>query len=204
MPARLAFHLPVVALLGVLALGAGPVQAQGPATTEATPHGRVLTCFGQAYSLVELIDVASQNLALLVAELHRPVAASRAEVAAGLVFSGTQIEQSQALDVAARLAECIESAARRATPNAPAAAVALALQEEIDIALKMAASYTSEYQRAAARLRQYFGDSQNPNVRSAPIRGYARFGEEVRAALERGRVAADLVVIRSRTEPGRR
>lgn len=204
MLASRACHLPVAALLGVLTLGTSPVLAQGLATSDATPHGRVLTCFGQAYSLVELIDVASQNLALLVAELHRPASASRAEVATGLVFSGTQIEQRQALDVAARLAECTESAARRATADAHAAAVALALQEEIDIALKMTASYTSEYQRAAARLIQYFGDSQNPNVRSAPIRGYARFGEEVRTALERGRVAVELVVTRSRTEPTRR
>jgi len=199
-----ACRLPVAVLLGALVLGTRPVLAQGSATDTATPHGRVLACFGQAYGLVELIEVVSRNLSLLVAEVHRPPSASRAEVATGLVFSGTQIEQSQALDVAARLVECAESAARRATPDGPSAAVATALREEIDIALTMTASYTSEYQHAAARLIQYFSDSANPNVRAAPIRGYGRFGEEMKSALERGRTAVDLVVRRSRTGANRR
>lgn len=192
-------------LLGTLAIATARPQAQAPPPHEATAHGRVLACLGQAYALVELIEVASQNLSLLVAELHRPGADAHAELVTGLVFSGTQVEQRQALDVAARLAECTESAAKRATPDAAAFFVALTTQEEVDIALRMVSAYTADYQRSAARLLTYFGESRNPRVRTAPIRGYGRFGDEVKSALDRSRTSLELVLARSRTAaPNRR
>jgi hypothetical protein len=176
-------------------------SAQTPAIYEATPHGRVLACFGEAYALVELIDVATQNLALVAAEIRKAPEAARPSFAAGLVLSGTQLDQQQSLDVAERLSECTEGAARRATPDAASAYTATAVREEIDIALMMADGFRDDYQMVAARLMPFFTESTDAAARVAPIRNFNRFSEAIRASLVRSRTAVDQVITRSSARP---
>lgn len=191
------------AVLAMLSLFASPgsANAQTPAIYEATPHGRVLACFGEAYALVELIDVATQNLSLLAAELRRLPATVRPAVAAGLALSGTQGEQRQSLDVAERLVECTSGAARRATPDAGAAYTATAVREEIDVAIMMADGFTSDYQMVAARLTQFFAEATEPATKTIQVRPYSQFGGEVRSLLVRSRTAMDEVITRSSPRP---
>lgn len=190
----------LITALFVAAHGA-TARAQTPAIYEATPHGRVLACFGEAYALVELLDVATQNLALLAVELNRSAAAARPAFAAGLVLTGTQIDQRQSLDVAERLSECTEGAARRANPDPAAAYTATAVREEIDVAGKMVDGFISDYQMLAARLLLFFGETTDPAAKVAPVRGFSRFGEEIRSQLARSRTAIDQVVARSSPRP---
>ena len=191
------------AALAVSVLVAVPiaVHTQTPAIYEATPHGRVLACFGEAYALVELIDVATQNLALLAVELQRTPASARPALSAGLVLSGTQVDQRQATDVAERLKECTEGAARRATPDAGAAYTATAVREEIDVAIMMADGFTSDYQMLAARLMEFFNQSTEPSTKTVQTRPFNRFGDEIREMLVRSRAAIDTVVARSNPRP---
>ncbi|MEQ1759049.1 MAG: hypothetical protein ABL986_12070 [Vicinamibacterales bacterium] len=197
LPAR---HISTVsgALIALL-LVAAPGRAQTPAIYEATAHGRILACFGEAYALVELIDVATQNLALINVELRRTP--PRPAFAAGLVLTGTQIDQKQSLEIAERLVECTEGAARRAAPDATASYTATAVREEIDVALMMAEGFTSDYQMMAARLMPFFGESTDPAAKLAPIRGIGRFGEQLRTLLQQSRTAIDMVMTRSRVAP---
>ncbi len=189
------------ALTALMLVASTTTHAQIPAAYEATPHGRVLACFGAAYALVELIDVATQNLSLLSAELQREPTAARPALAAGLVLSGTQVDQRQSVDVAERLMECTESAAKRATADVGSAFTAAAVREEIDIAIMMADGFTSDYQMLAARLMQFFGESTEPATKSVQTRPLTRFGDDVRAALVRSRTAIDLVIARSGPRP---
>lgn len=186
-------------LTALLLVAPAPSRAQTPAIYEATAHGRVLACFGGAYALVELIDVATQNLALINVELRRPT--PRPAFAAGLVLTGTQIDQKQSLEVAERLVECTEGAARRAAPDAAAGYTASAIREEVDVALMMAEGFTSDYQMMAARLIPFFGESTDAAAKLAPIRGIGRFGDQLRSLLQRSRTAIDIVITRSRVAP---
>jgi hypothetical protein len=195
----LRIHTLFGALVASLVAVAPPAGAQTPAIYEATAHGRVLSCFGEAYALVELIDVSTQNLALINVELRRTP--SRPAFAAGLVLTGTQLDQKQSLEVAARLVECTEGAARRAAPDAGAAYTANAVREEIDVALMMAEGFASDYQMMAARLMTFFGESTDAAARVAPIRGIGRYGDELRSTLQRSRTAIDIVITRSRVAP---
>jgi hypothetical protein len=177
------------------------VVAQTPAIYEATPHGRVLACFGEAYALVELIDVATQNLALLAVEIRKAPESARPAFAAGLVLTGTQIDQRQSLDVAERLGQCAEGAARRASPDAAAAYTARAVREEIDIALMMADGFRTDYQMVAAQLMPFFTESTDAAAKVAPVRNFNRFGDEIRESLARSRAAMDEVISRSTPRP---
>jgi hypothetical protein len=125
-----------------------------------------LACFGEAYALVELIDVATQNLALLALEIQRQD--PRPSVAAGLSMAGSQIDQRQALDVAERLVDCTQSAAGRATADAAAAYAAVAVSEEVDVAIMMAEGFTSDYQMVAARLSQFFDGATDATAKNDP------------------------------------
>ncbi len=179
----------------------GLANAQTPAIYEATPHGRVLACFGEAYALVELIDVATQNLALLAAELQRQPGGARPAVAAGLALSGTQADQRQSLDVAERLVECTSGAARRATPDAGASYTATAVREEIDVAITMADGFATDYQMLAARLIQFFAEASEPATKTIQIRPFSGFGDEIRSLLVRSRASIDQVIERSSMRP---
>jgi hypothetical protein len=190
-----------IACAALLAAVCRPVSAQTPAIYEATPHGRVLACFGEAYALVELIDVATQNLALLSVEVRKAPESARPAFAAGLALTGTQIDQQQAIDVAERLGECTEGAARRAAPDPAAAYTALAVREEIDIALMMAEGFRTDYQMVAARLMPFFTESTDPAARVAPIRNFNRFSDAIRDSLMRSRAAIDQAIARSRARP---
>jgi len=185
----------------ILIASAASVRGQVPAIYDATPHGRVLACFGEAYALVELIDVATQNLSLLAVELQRAPDATRPALAAGLALSSTQIDHRQSLDVARRLVVCTERASGRATPDVGAAFTATAVREEIDAAIIMADGFTRDYQRLAARLVQFVSDSTEPVTKAVQAQPFSRVGDELRSALGRSRTAIDLVIERSNTLP---
>ena len=57
---------PLLALVLVLWPALAPAQTRG--AYEATQHGRVLSCYAEAYSLVELVDVATKNLYMVAQE----------------------------------------------------------------------------------------------------------------------------------------
>ncbi len=192
----------IVRSLAAAVLLPATTLAQTPAIYEATPHGRVLACFGQAYALVELVDVATQNLATLTVEVQRPAATSRPAFAAGLVQVGGQVALQQSRDVSTRLADCVEGAARRAVPDAAAAYTAQAVREEIDAAIKMADGFISDYEMVAARLQRYFTESTDAAAKNAQLKPYSQFGNEIRAALVKSRTAVDQVVAKS--TPARR
>jgi hypothetical protein len=191
----------VGALLLACTLTASLAHAQTPATYEATPHGRVLACFGAAYALVELVDVATQNLSVLAIELRRPTEAARPAVAAGIALVGSQLDQQQSLEVAERLATCAEGLARRAAPDPAAAYAALAVREEIDVAIRMADGFASDYQALAERLDQFFQQASDPAAKSASFRGFARFADELSVALARSRTAISTAIESSTPRP---
>jgi len=112
-------------LVTALLLVPSAALAQTPATYEGTPHGRILACFAQAYSLVELVDVATKNLYLVASEATKESTPARLQVVSGMLASGTLNDQQQALDVVERLEECVNGAIRRAVPDPAAAGAGL-------------------------------------------------------------------------------
>ncbi len=198
-------EMPVCTRVGALLLAstltASTAHAQTPAAYEATPHGRVLACFGAAYALVELVDVATQNLSVLGIELRRPMEAARPAVAAGIALVGSQLDQQQSLEVAERLATCTEGVAQRAAPDAAAAFAALAVREEIDVAMRMADGFASDYQALAERLDQFFQQTNDPAAKGASIRGFARFADQLNVVLARSRTAISAVIESSTPRP---
>lgn len=185
----------------VLLASATDTLAQTPAAYEATPHGRALACFGSAYSLVELIDVATQNLSMLAFEVRRAPDLARPAVAAGLARAGAEIDQRQSLDVAERLATCTEGLGRRATPDAAAAFAAAAVREEIDVAISMTDGFISDYQMLSTRLSEFFSSSADAAAQASAVRPFTRFGEQLHAALQRSKVAIDEAIARSTPKP---
>lgn len=181
----------------LLAGHAAPAAAQVPARYESTPQGRVMACFGEAYSMVELIDVATKNLAVLGSELRRTGADARPAMAAGFALAGSQVDQRQALDVVERLEECLQDAAKRAVPDAGAALAAQAVREEIDAALMMAEGFVSDYEQVAAVMIRTFEAPADPAARLVAVKPFSTFGPTTRDALTRSRTLADRLIAQS-------
>ena len=176
-------------------------SAQAPARYEATPQGRVLACFGEAYAMVELIDVATKNLAVLGSELRRTGADARPAIAAGLAIAGSQVDQRQALDVVERLEECLQGASRRAVPDAGAALAAQAVREEIDAAVMMAEGFISDYEELASLMLHTFEAPTEPAARLVAVRPFSTFGAAIRNTLIRSRALAERVIVQSTPKP---
>lgn len=185
----------------LLTIQAPGATAQVPARYEATPQGRVLACFGEAYAMVELIDVATKNLSVLGSELRRTGAEARPAVAAGLALAGSQVDQRQALDVVERLEECLQDASRRAVPDAGAALAAQAVREEVDAAIMMAEGFISDYEQLAALMLRTFEAPADPAAQLVAVRPFSTFGSATRDALVRSRALADRLIAQSTARP---
>lgn len=185
--------------LAVLALILCPAAAlaQAPEVYTATPHGRLLACHAEAYSLVELLDVATKNLVLLAGETTKDATPARVQVVAGMMASGTLVDQQQALDVAERLDQCVVTATDRATPDAAAAFVAGALRQEIIVAINMADGFASDVRQSADVMNKFLTAGRDPALQAATNGALARFGTSVRATLDRVRLSVDRLVERS-------
>jgi hypothetical protein len=175
--------------------------AQTPAAYEATPHGRILACFAQAYSLVELVDVATKNLYLVTGESTKESTASRQQVVSGMLASGTLNDQQQALEVAERLDDCVESASRRAVPDAAAAFAATALREEVAVAIVMADGFASDFRQASDTLDRFLSQGTDEALRTSTNGVFSRFGPTIRARLDRVRLASDELIQKSTPRP---
>jgi hypothetical protein len=172
-------------------------EAQTPAAYEATHHGRVLSCYGHAYAIVELVDVATKNLALVASEAARESNAARQNVVAGMIASGTLIDQQQALDVTSRLESCVASAIERATPDAAAATASQALREEVAVAIMMADGFGSDYRQASPTLNKFLTAGDDPGLQAATNGTFSAFGDVVKSALIRVRVQVDSLIEKS-------
>jgi hypothetical protein len=182
----------------VLVVGTGTptsLLAQTPAAYEATLHGRTLACFGAAYALVELVDVATLNLSALTLELGRPAETLRPPLVSGLLLAGSQFDQRQALDVAERLATCTEGLARSAVPDSAAAFAATAALEEISVAINMAQGFSTDYEVLAPRLERFLRESATPSTTT--LTAFSTFAERVGLTLARSRTAIGAVIAAS-------
>jgi hypothetical protein len=168
--------------------------AQTPAAYEATHHGRVLSCYAEAYSVVELVDVATKNLYLVVAEAKKEATPERHGVVAGMLASGTLNDQQQALDVTTRLETCVSNAIMRAMPDAAAAFAVDALREELLVAIMMADGFASDYQQSAATLTSFLSTGGDSALLAATTGAYSGFAETVKATLTRTRIRLDELV----------
>ena len=172
--------------------------AQTPALERdgATPHGRVLTCYGEAFALVELVDVATKSLHLVAGETVKGSTPERQNVVAGMLASGTINDQQQALDVAERLDLCVAGAVERAAPDAAAAFAAGILRAELAVAITMADGFTSDFGQSAAAMNQFLA-SGDPARQAATNGAFSKFGPTVRGVLDRVRIAVDDLVAKS-------
>jgi len=171
--------------------------AQIPAAYEATPHGRVLACYGEAYTIIELVDVATKNLTLIAGESAKDATPARLQIVTGMIAAGTIGDQQQALDVVERLEECVSSAVERATPDAAARFAAGALTEEVAIGIMMADGFISDYKQSAAVIDKILATSDDASFRTTTNSVFSRFGATMKAALERVRLACDQLVEKS-------
>jgi hypothetical protein len=181
----------------VLALLPTVSTAQTPAAYEATHHGRVLTCYAEAYTIVELVDVATKNLYLVAAEAAKEATAERQSVVAGMLASGTLGDQQQALDVTLRLGDCVGGAIDRATPDAGAAFTAGALREELLVAIMMAEGFSSDYQQSAPVISKFLAAGGDAALLGATSRAYSAFGDSIKATLTRVRLRLDELIDKS-------
>lgn len=174
--------------------------AQAPAAYEAAAQGRLLTCYGSAYALVELVDVSTKNLALVKAETRRVGTEARPGVAAGLALSGSQVDQWQALDMAERIEQCVGRVLGQVSvPDAAMVFTARALQEEIGIAINFADTFTSDFNEGASALDDFFARATDAAAQTAPTKSFRTFGDDVKAILQRARSL--LTDLAGRTEP---
>ena len=184
MPCRFPIKALVAACL-LLPVTPHHAAAQAPLNYESTSHGRVLVCYAEAYSIVELVDVATKNLSQIAAEARREAGDQRPAVAAGLALAGTQIDQRQALDVAERLEQCVERAAAAATPDPAVAFVAAALRDEIGLALMLTDGFIADYSEVAGILDTFFARTTDPAAQSAPTGPFRTFGDGMKRSLTR-------------------
>jgi hypothetical protein len=187
----------------VLALALLPTvaAAQVPADYEATPHGRVLACYGQAYTIVELVDVATKHLSMVAAESVKEATPARQQMLVGMLASGTLNDQQQALDVVERLEQCVQTAVDRAVPDAAARYAAGALIEEVAIGMMMADGFVADYRLSAAALDRFLVTADDAALRSSTNSVFSKFGASVKATLERVRLAGDRLVEKSTPRP---
>jgi hypothetical protein len=171
-------------------------EAQTPAAYEATHHGRVLTCYAEAYSVVELVDVATKNLYFVLAEARKDATPERQNIVAGMLAVGRLNDQQQALDVSSRLESCVHNAIERAVPDAAASFAVTALREELLVAIMMADGFTSDYRGSADVLTRFLAAGGDA-TRDATSGSYSGFGEAVKATLTRTQIRLDELVERS-------
>jgi hypothetical protein len=187
----------LLAVILVLAPGIATAQTQEASYT-GTHHGRVLACYAQAYTIVELVDIANRNLLMVVAEAGKDTTSERQQIVSGMLASGTLNDQQQALDVAERLDACVEGAIEQASPDAAAAFAAGALREEIGVALTMADGFGVDYRQSAAALTQFLAAGGDAELLSATVRTYSGFGDAVRSRLVKVRTRTDDLIARSK------
>jgi hypothetical protein len=172
-------------------------SAQIPANYEATAHGRVLACYGEAYTIIELVDVATKNLTLIAGESTKEVTPARLQIVMGMVAAGTIGDQQQALDVVERLEECVATAVERATPDAAARFAAGALAEEVAIGIMMADGFISDYKQSATVIDKVLASGGDASLRATTNSVFSRFGATMKSALERVRIACDQLIEKS-------
>lgn len=178
--------------------GASTAAAQTPGAYEATHHGRVISCYGHAYAIVELVDVATKNLYLVAAEAAKDATPERQNIVAGMLASGTLNDQQQALDVAVRLDSCVSSAIERATQDAGATLAAEALREEVIVAITMADGFASDYRQSSPVLGKFLTAGNDAALQAATARAFSGFGDSLRTTLVRVRLQVDELIDKSK------
>ena len=184
-------------VLAVLLLFPLTAAAQTPSSYEATPQGRLMKCYAESFTLVELVDVATKNLFLIASEAAKGTGAEQQGVVAGMLASGTLADQQQALDVAERLDICVKDGITAASPSAVAALAATALREEVTVGVTMADGFRSDFERASGVINAVLAAGGNADLQAAANGAYSRFGSTISATLHRVRIAAEELVEKS-------
>ena len=157
----------------------------------------MLNCYAHAYSLVELIDVATKQLALVGREMAQEPTKERQQVVTGMLASGLLVDQQQALDLLERLEACVSDAVDQARPDTGVAFAAGALREEVAVAIGMADGFAADYKQAATVMDRFLEATGDDALRRSTNGAFSRFGASVRGPLDQVRLRSDELVEKS-------
>jgi len=172
-------------LVAALTLAALPCTAQ---TTITPSQTRLLGCFGEAFTLVEHVwRLAPGHLDLVSRSAPPPFAA-------GVLASGTEVDQAGAMAVARNLDGCLADATAKTTPDATTAVLATAVRIELDSAIEDVAELIKQASARRDAVRTSVPSTTNDRSLDSPVDRYLAFGETIKNELVRLRGRVDALV----------